>query len=522
MNQYFAYCRKSSEEEDRQALSIESQMQELKRYAEKENLQIVETLQEARSAKTPGRPVFDAVLKRIERGEANGILAWHPDRLARNALDGGRIIHLLDTGALIDLRFPTYTFENTSQGKFMLAIMFGQSKYYVDSLSENVRRGNRTKRERGWLPSYAPIGYLNARSDAGEKIIVPDPQRFSLIQRIWRLFLTGAYSVPQLSKVAKDGLALRARRHKKNGGKPLGRTGIYAILKRPFYAGYIVYNGKWYPGKHTAMITLDEFERAQAILQRDTRSHPKRHLFPYAGRLRCGTCQGSVTAEEHYNRYGYHYVYYHCTHKARTNPVCLEKSAEEEDLNSQVLEFIDRIHLDQDQLQEALEAIAQESEKRADAEIKQAAERALKTCRKSLDNLTRLRCEEFISEEEFRRQRGGFMKEGVMLQERLRRIEATDWIEPSRRLFLFSHRAKFWFVHGTAEEKRIILATIGSNLLLKDKKLSIDAKKPFRILSERAFGSPLCAAVNGVRTFFEAEPGFEIPLLPKPPVTCVA
>jgi DNA invertase Pin-like site-specific DNA recombinase len=505
LNRYLVYCRKSSEEEDRQVLSIESQIGELQRLADREKIAFVDILQESRSAKTPGRLVFNDMMRRIAHGEANGILAWHPDRLARNALDGGQIIHFLDTGKLTDLRFPTYTFENTPQGKFMLTIMFGQSKYYVDSLSENVRRGNRTKREKGWLPGYAPIGYLNGRSETGDKIITPDPVRFPLIKRLWELFLTGAYSVTQLCAVARDELALRTRKHKKTGGGPLSQTGVYTLLMRPFYAGYIVYKDKWHPGRHKPMITLDEFERAQTLLRRDTCSHPKRHLFPYAGLLRCGNCQGSVTAEEHYNRYGYHYVYYHCTHKTRKNPTCREKSAEEEDLNRQVLEFIDRIYLDREQLEEVLQIVNQETEKQASAEVKQSVEKALATCAKSLDNLTRLRCQDSITEEEFTRQRGQFTQEQERLRERLKQLGASAWIEPSRNLFLFSNRAKFWFSHGTTDEKRIILSTIGSNLLLKDKKLFIDAKKPFRILSERASSSPLSALVNGVRTFFEKE-----------------
>jgi site-specific DNA recombinase len=516
VNRFFLYCRKSSEEEDRQALSIESQEKELQRYADKEKLQVVAFLEEARSAKTPGRAVFNKMLERIARGEASGILAWHPDRLARNALDGGQIIQLLDTGKLVDLRFPTYTFENTSQGKFMLAIMFGQSKYYVDSLIENVRRGNRTKREKGWLPSYAPIGYLNRKSETGDKIIVPDPERFSLIKRIWHLFLTGAYSVPQLQKIAKDELILRSRKHKRIGGNPLGKTGIYEILKRPFYTGHIVYKGKWYPGKHQAMITLDEFERAQVLLRKDTRSHPKRHLFAYAGLLKCGNCNGGITVGEHHNRYGYRYVYYHCPHKSRKALGCRERSVEEKDLDRQILEFIDKIYLDPEQLQEALVIANKEMEKQTSTEIRCSVEKALEICRKSLENLTRLRCQELISDEEFLRQRTGFAKEQETLRERLRKLEASNWIEPSRRLFLFSNRAKFWLLHGTSDEKRVILSTIGLNLFLKGQKLIIDAKKPFRILSERPSSSLLCTGVNAVGTFFATEHDVFIPLLKDP------
>jgi DNA invertase Pin-like site-specific DNA recombinase len=513
------YCRKSSEDEDHQVLSIESQQTELKRYAERESLHIVGMKEEAKSAKAPGRPVFNEMLKHIEKGEANGILAWHPDRLARNALDGGQLIHLLDIAKLVDLRFPTYTYENTSQGKFMLAIMFGQSKYYVDALSENIRRGNRTKREKGWLPGRAPIGYLNARSEAGEKIIVPDPDRFPTLRRLWELLLTGGYSVPQLSDIAADNLGLRTPKRKRRGDKPLSESGMYRVFSNPFFAGQILYNHQWYPGKHEPMITIEQFERVQVLLGRTNATRPKKHIFAYTGLMQCGACGCSITAENKVNRFGSRYVYYHCTRKKR-GLLCQEKCVEEDWLEDQILAFLKSIYLERQAVDEFLAIIEEErtKERRVGGGVALTLRKALESCARHLENLTKMRYRELIPDEEFLRQRAELTQEQLKLNERMGQLNGEQWIEPSRNLFLFSNRAMFWLAHGAATEKRQILSTVGSNPTLKAKQLNIDAQSPFLILQKSHSISDRSRVVNDVRTFFRTNPAVLIPLLPEPNV----
>ena len=517
MNRYFIYCRKSSADQDHQVLSIESQRLELDRYAKRENLTIVAVKEEAKSARSPGRPVFNQMLKRIVRGDADGILAWHPDRLARNALDGGQIIHLLDTGKIVNLRFPTYTFENTSQGKFMLAIIFGQSKYQVDALSENIRRGNRTKREKGWLPCCAPIGYLNSRSKTGEKNIVPDQDRFSLIKHLWEFLLSGGYSIPQLQEIAEHQLGLCTLKRKRRGGSPLCASGLYRVFSNPFYAGQIAHEGQWYPGKHEPMISVAQFERAQVLLGRPNRARPKTHKFAYTGIIRCGNCQASITAEEKVNRFGSRYVYYRCTHNKR-HIACREKAVSEVQLETQIIEFLDGISISRQEVDRALATIEDERRKEwiAGGGIKESLERALQSSLRNSDNLTKMRYREMIDDDEFLRQRNVLMQEQTKLNQQLQQLNTERWVEPSKKLFLFSNRAIFWLTHGSIDEKRLILATVGSDPTLMDRKLSISAGKPFVALTESRKSSDWCTVVNDVRTFFTAEPDFTIPLLPEP------
>jgi DNA invertase Pin-like site-specific DNA recombinase len=74
MVKYIAYCRKSTDEKDKQIMSIDQQIEELKRFAEKDNLEISEFLTEAETAKIPGRPVFNHLISLIEKGLINGII----------------------------------------------------------------------------------------------------------------------------------------------------------------------------------------------------------------------------------------------------------------------------------------------------------------------------------------------------------------------------------------------------------------------------------------------------------------
>src|SRR3989338_6316787 len=248
---YFIYARKSTEDDDRKILSIESQLSELKEFAAKEKLEIVASLCEAKTAKEPGRIIFGEMLKRIEKGEAEGILAWHPDRLARNSIDGGQIIYLLDTGQLKDLKFPTFWFDSTPQGKFMLNIAFGQSKYYVDNLSENVRRGQRQKCRRGEWPTKAPLGYLNNPTD--KRRVNIDPIKVPLVKKAFELYSTGDYTLKALAKYLKDASLRNSK------GNVLAKTCVQNMLKKHFYYGTFYYRGEYHEGNYEPIISKSLF-----------------------------------------------------------------------------------------------------------------------------------------------------------------------------------------------------------------------------------------------------------------------
>lgn len=473
---YFLYCRKSQEAEDRQILSMPSQRAEAeKRFASEVDIEIVAVFEEAMSAKAPGRPIFNDMIARIEKGEAAGIVTWAPDRLARNSIDGGRIVYLLDIGKLRDLKFLTYTFENNSQGKFMLNIMFGQSKYYSDALSENVKRGNRTKASMGWRPGSAPMGYLN---DPHTKTIIIDPAYFPLVRRMFDLVLTGGHSAKEIARVARDEWHLQSPRRRRGGGR-VHHSLVHRVLTNPFYTGQFLYGGQIVQGLHQPAVSPAEFAEVQAIIRRPSQQHPRKHAFTYLGLIRCGECGKAITAQYTTNRFGSRYAYYHCTKKG-LGPPCSQRGIRAEELERQIEQWLANL-CPGDDAEARLQRVLSDLKARAGATaiaVRQSVESALSKSRSQLAELLKLRLEQLIDDEEFASQRNTLQREIESLARKLQDLDRPDeWLKPLETAAPLGVYAADWFRSAGDELKRTIVKSAGSNLTLLDKKLSVEAAK---------------------------------------------
>jgi site-specific DNA recombinase len=496
---YFIYCRKSTESEDRQALSIQSQRNEAERLVGANPLiSVVRIFEESKSAKEPGRPIFNEMLAAIERGEAEGIISWHPDRLARNSVDGGRLIYLLDRKIIKDLKFASVNIENNPQGKLMLSMLLGFSKYYVDNLSENVKRGNRTKVELGWRPGNAPIGYKNCKET---KTIITDPDHFPVIKQLFMLALTKSYSVKELCLKARDEWGYRTPKGKRSGGRPLGLSSLYKIFANPFYAGQFLWNSQLYPGKHEAMITVSEFRVLQSILGRPGTAKAQRYKFPFTGMIRCGACGLMVTAEHKINKFGSRYVYYHCT-KRNVETRCPQASVEKKALEMQLCHFLASLRLDKEIHRCIMnEAARQELHDTEMATTRNRLAQAIRAVDEKQSTLLDLRVRNLMNDEQYVSRKQNFQLEKAGLEEQLAKLNVPkSWFESAELLVSFSKTAVKWFSDGNDEIKRLILTTVSSNLQLTDKKLYAEAAKPFVVLKAMQHIPQWCGVADDVRT----------------------
>jgi len=484
---FFLYARKSTDVEDKQARSIEDQIAELRAFAEKENLEIADVFIEKQSAKIPGRPIFGEMIKRIEKNEADGILAWHPDRLARNSVDGGQIIYLIDCGRISGLKFPQFWFEPTPQGKFMLNIAFGQSKYYVDSLSENTKRGLRQKVKRGEYPSFAPIGYIN---DSRTKTIIVDRRKAKTIKEVFELYSKGNSRLEDICDfLAQRGIISR-------GGKKIHKTRATFILSNPFYTGLFRYSKELHEGKHEPIIAKKIFDKVQEVLKqrRKPRRKTKNEPQVFCGLLKCGNCGMAITGEyrvkKQKNGNEHHYIYYHCTKKNKSIK-CPELCIRQEELDKQISSLLQKFSLRSDWAEKLLGIVEKDKTKSAQSisAFAQENREKIKAINIRLQRLLDGYLEQDIEREIYRQEKAKLLLEKKSLEEKITRIEQkqNDWLEPMVKWINYAQNIEKIARDSNLLEKKVAAKEIfGSNLCLASRALRGEPVFPYKAAQSAA------------------------------------
>lgn len=506
---YFIYARKSSESEERQVTSIDTQVELLVSISKQMGFKIIDILTESKSAKNTGeRTVFDAMIKRIKKGEAKGILCWKLNRLARNAIDGGMIIDLLQKSQLLHIYQAAGSSYTPEDNVLSMYLEFGMANQFIKDLSTDVKRGLKKKAELGWCPYQPPFGYKNAGAIKGQKTITKNDDAFKVMRSALKEYLTGQISVSALHrKVISDWSKTDKI------GKPISLSSFILNFSNSFYYGDFEYpkgSGNYYKGRHDPMITKSEFDLIQRMLGLKNPVKTQQYDFTFKGPIKCGVCGCSITAEHKLKRTKvgktHTYIYYHCTGN-RVDPStglpCKQKgiSIQENKLQDQIEEYIQKITLPKEFITWALDIIKEEHQEILhEQESRQNdIDRQLVRLEDEYNGYMKMRASNEITDEEFKDKRSVFLlKKQVIMEERTSwSDDKNNWYENLENVFNFSENIHKVFLNGTDLQKKEIVFALGSNLTLIDKKLFISLTKPLLWVSE------LSEMVNSIMSTIE-------------------
>lgn len=519
-NRYFVYIRRSQDREDQQTASVPAQKRELEEYAKRNNLKIVDTFIEEKSAYHPGREIFNNMLERLEKGEATAVLTWSTSRIARNAQDGGRFIQMISDEIIKELRTPNKIYQNNSDDKFMLNIFFSMDQKSSDEKKDYVYRGNSQRIREGVYPGRAKQGYLNYIDPITKvKSIVIDNIRYPLIKNAFHKILY-EHLTPMESLNWVNSKGYKTRVTNSTGGKPISTASWYRMLSDPFYYGYIARKEAVGYGNHKPMLTKDEFDRLQEILGKKTRAKITKRDFPFKDLLVCGNCGGSITAHEKIritcskckHKFAltkslvsctecgtkidesniYKYVYYHCTRKKDKS--CTEGAIRLSTLTSEFLALLDRFEITEEYKDLAIRFLNENTD--VDFEINEVTEQNLlqqaQDIKLELKNLLKLKISplnsngELLTDQKYhenKKELEGNLKD---LEELLtdNKHQLEEKISEAEEVFNFARYATYWFNDGTSKQKTEIMRKVGLKLEIKDRKLRIYGETPYYLIEK--------------------------------------
>ena len=482
---YFLYARKSSDREDKQVRSIGDQLIVLRELAEREGLHIVQEFTEKRTAKKPGRPIFNDMMKRIERGEAQGIICWKLNRLARNPVDDGQIRWFLQQGTIQRIATPEKSYY-PPDNVMLMSMEFAVANQYILDLGSDTKRNLEQKAKRGEYPGLAPIGYIN---DRRSKTIIVDEQMAPVVQRAFKLYAENGSRLEDIGRFLFDnGVKTHPTKNGK-GGRALHKDKVKKFLTNIFYIGMFRYAGEIYEGKHAPIIEKRLFDKVQEVLKlRGRVQKAKKEPTALCRFLRCGACGCSITCEvinkRQKNGNVHRYVYYRCTKKRAP---CFEPYIREEKLVAKLTRLLSSFAMPEGWAEEMLlmaETKAKEKQRVASASI-QSLRAKIAGLTASIDRLTDLYVGQDIERETYLERKGGLMSERKSAEEQIARLErnAAAWLQPLKNWIKDAQTIGETSESGTLDSKKIALRKIsGSNLFFKNSEIIVTPIFPYAAL----------------------------------------
>ncbi len=328
---YVLYARKSSEDEGSQVRTHKDQIKHCTKLAESKGLNVIATFKESKSAKkSNNHPVFNQILEDIRNNKYDAILAYAPDRLSRNMLEGGLLINMLDEGMIKDLQFPTLLFSNDASGKLTLGIMFSISKHFSDDLSTKVQKGVSGNLEDGKSGGQPKWGYDRDDQDG----LYRPNNLFDVVQEAWYMRARGATNKVVLDYLLEKSYHRMTKISRKNKvSKRILPTekSVGQMFRDPFYYGLLVQTEQTIdlPNIHLdfkPMIDEGTYNQVQALAysrKRDTNPNKRIEFKPLTHMVFCGVCMSDRWMLAGKNKPGgsdHHVLTYRCDNKecART------------------------------------------------------------------------------------------------------------------------------------------------------------------------------------------------------------
>ena len=343
-------------------------------------------------------------------------------------------------------------------------------------------RGIRQKIRRGELSAKAPIRYFN---EPRLRTIEPDKKTFRKVKECLEAFATGNYTLSQIrDKMFSLGL-VGAR-----SGKKMSLSSVEHILKNPFYYGHFFYRGELHQGSHKPMISKKLFDKIQQVLKDKgkPRKKPKQKNFKFLGFAKCGECGYAITTEKQVKKSGLEFVYYHCTHKSKTQKCSQRSFLREEKLAEQIKEQCQKVSLPdlwRDRFLDKLKEWRNENRQTSDL-FAQNLKKKIEELKTKISRLTDAYLAGAFELAEFQQKKNALTSEKKTLEEKLSDFErkGNHWLELTRNWVLEANQAKNLALQENFSEMKNFLKKIGLNRQISQQKLSIDFKKPFNFLAK--------------------------------------